>query len=63
MLAISSTGIFLPLEVALNKVWGIEKNRSYLMNQLIALVLAFACGSLAMLSIGLTAGNQNVAAR
>src|SRR6266568_3014558 len=63
MLAISSTGIFLPLEVALNKVWGIEKNRSYLMNQLIALVLALTCGSLAMLSIGLTAGNQHVAAR
>lgn len=63
MLGISSTGIFLPLEVALNKVWGIEKNRSYLMNQLIALGLALACGSLAMLSIGLTAGNQHVAAK
>jgi membrane protein len=63
MLAISSTGIFLPLEVALNKVWGIEKNRSYLMNQLIALGLAIACGSLAMISIGLTAGNQHVAAK
>jgi membrane protein len=63
MLAISSTGIFLPLEVALNKVWGIEKNRSYLMNQVIALGLALACGTLAMISIGLTAGNQHVAAK
>lgn len=63
MLAISSTGIFLPLEVALNRVWGIKKNRSYLMNQVIALGLAFACGALAMLSIGLTAGNQHVASK
>jgi YihY family inner membrane protein len=57
MLLIGSTGIFMPLEVALNRVWGFPNNRSYLGNQLIALGLAFACGSLALLSIGLTAGN------
>jgi len=57
MLLITSTGIFLPLEVALNRVWGFRNNRSYLGNQLIALGLAFACGSLALLSVGLTAGN------
>ena len=32
MLLITSTGIFLPLEVALNSIWGFKKNRSYLMN-------------------------------
>ena len=57
MLLISSTGIFMPLEVALNRVWGVPNNRSYIGNQLIALGLAFACGSLALLSVGLTAGN------
>ena len=57
ILLITSTGIFLPLEVALNRVWGFRNNRSYLGNQLIALGLAFACGSLALLSVGLTAGN------
>ena len=57
MLLVSSTGIFMPLEVALNRVWGFPNNRSYLGNQLIALGLAFACGSLALLSVGLTAGN------
>jgi len=56
-LLISSTGIFMPLEVALNRVWGFPNNRSYIGNQLIALGLAFACGSLALLSVGLTAGN------
>ena len=60
MLLIGSTGIFLPLEVALNRVWGFRNNRSYLENQLIALGLAFACGSLALLSVGLTAGNVAV---
>lgn len=57
MLLISSTGIFLPLEVALNHVWGFTKNRSYLWNQLVALLLAIGCGLLALLSIALTAGN------
>jgi membrane protein len=57
MLLIGSTGIFMPLEVALNRVWGFPNNRSYFANQLIALGLAFACGSLALLSVGLTAGN------
>jgi YihY family inner membrane protein len=57
MLLITSTGIFLPLEVALNRVWGFRNNRSYFGNQLIALALAFACGSLALSSVALTAGN------
>ncbi len=60
MLLVTSTGIFLPLEVALNKVWGIRKNRSYLANQAISLGLAFACGTLAMGSVALTAGNLHM---
>ncbi len=57
ILLVTSTGIFMPLEVALNRIWGFANNRSYIGNQLISLGLAFACGSLALLSIGLTAGN------
>ena len=55
MLLISSTGVFLPLEVALNAAWGVKKNRSYLANQGISLGLAFAVGMLVITSIGLTA--------
>jgi membrane protein len=57
MLLITSTGVFLPLEVALNRVWRFPNNRSYIGNQFISLGLAFACGILAMLSIALSAGN------
>lgn len=56
ILLVTSTGVFLPLEVALNRIWRFPNNRSYLGNQLISLGLAFACGVLALLSIGLTAG-------
>jgi membrane protein len=55
ILLVTSSGVFLPLEVALNRIWRFEKNRSYLGNQLISLGLAFACGALALLSIALTA--------
>lgn len=58
ILLITSTGIFMPLEVALNRIWGFRENRSYLGNQLISLGLAFACGVLALLSVALTAGNM-----
>ena len=57
ILLFTSSGIFLPLEVALNRIWGFRENRSYWRNQLVSLGLAFACGVLALLSIGLTAGN------
>jgi membrane protein len=57
ILLITSTGIFMPLEVALNRVWRFPENRSYLGNQLIALGLAFSSGVLALLSIALTAEN------
>jgi membrane protein len=57
ILLITSTGIFMPLEVALNRIWRFPDNRSYLGNQLIALGLAFGCGLLALISVALTAGN------
>lgn len=56
ILLVTSSGVFLPLEVALNRVWRFEKNRSYLGNQLVSFGLAVACGVLALLSIALTAG-------
>jgi membrane protein len=58
ILLITSTGVFVPLEVAFNRIWGFAKNRSYLGNQIISLVLAFACGILALASVGLAAGNE-----
>ena len=56
ILLVTSSGIFLPLEVALNRIWRFSNNRSYLGNQLISLGLALACGALALISIALTAG-------
>ena len=57
ILLVTSTGIFLPLEVALNRIWGFPENRSYIGNQMISLGLVFWCGALTLLSVGLSAGN------
>jgi membrane protein len=40
MIIVACTGIFLPLEVALNQAWGVAKSRNYLMNQVVAFGLA-----------------------
>ena len=53
MLAVSSSGVFLPLEVALNSIWGFHHNRSYLANTAVSLGLVAACGLVAYASIGL----------
>jgi YihY family inner membrane protein len=60
MLLVTSTGVFLPLEVALNNVWGVKENRNYLMNQLVSLGLAAAVGVLILSSVALTAGQKTV---
>ena len=60
MLLISSTGVFLPLEVALNQVWGVKENRSYWRNQLTSLGLAFMVGVLALLSIAVSASHETL---
>src|SRR3954451_13486887 len=58
LLLFTANGIFEPLEVALNRAWGATVNRSYVRNQLVALGMIFACGALALLSVMLTALNQ-----
>ncbi len=54
MILIACTGIFLPLEVALNQAWGVAKSRNYLFNQSIAFGLAILMAALALLSMSVT---------
>ena len=54
MILISCTGIFLPLEVALNQAWGVTKSRNYILNQIVAFGLAILMVFLAMGSVFLS---------
>jgi membrane protein len=60
MILISCTGIFLPLEVALNQAWGVAKSRNYLMNQTLAFGLAILMVALAVVCMFLNAGAQDM---
>ncbi len=55
LLLFVANGIFEPLEVALNRVWGVTKHRSFFKNQLVSMGLIFICGGLALLSTVITA--------
>jgi YihY family inner membrane protein len=58
VLFFTANGVFEPLEVALNRIWNVKTNRSFLRNQLVSLGLIFACGSLILFSLILTAANR-----
>jgi membrane protein len=60
MILVSCTGIFLPLEVALNQAWGVIRSRNYVMNQTVALGLALIMIGLALVSILVNSGEQSL---
>jgi YihY family inner membrane protein len=60
MILIACTGIFLPLEVALNQAWGVTKSRNYLLNQTVAFGLALIMVGLGMGSVALNAFARQV---
>jgi len=55
---LTAKGVFMPLEVGLNRIWGFSVTRSWLHNQILGALLAFACGGLVLLSVALAASNQ-----
>ena len=62
MILVACTGIFLPLEVALNQAWGVAKSRNYLLNQVVAFGLAILMVVLGMGSIAVNAGARGTLA-
>ena len=57
LLLFTANGIFVPLEVAFNRIWRVKQNRSFLQNQVISLGLIFACGALVLTSVSVTTLN------
>lgn len=50
LLLFTANGIFVPLEVAFNRIWHVKQNRSFVRNQVVSLGLIFACGALVLVS-------------
>lgn len=57
LLFFTANGIFEPMEVALNRIWRVKQNRSFLHNQIVSLGLIFVCGILVLLSVSIAALN------
>ncbi len=49
-----SSGIFVPIELALNRAWGGDRMRSFWRSRTLAFATTLGCGLLALSSIGLT---------
>jgi YihY family inner membrane protein len=54
LLLFTSKAALMPLEVALNRIWGIPQDRSFWMNKVVSFGLTFLVGALAFVSILLT---------
>jgi YihY family inner membrane protein len=59
-LAFTSSGLFAPIEMALNRAWGVSEHRSFVRGRLIALALVVGCGGLALGSVSITAYSQDL---
>lgn len=60
LLLFTANGIFMPLEVALNRAWAVAENRPFWKNQVVSMALILGCGALAVLSTTFTAMNQEL---
>ena len=60
LLFVTASGVFLPLEVALNKIWGIRRDRSYLGNLAVSVMLAVGSGVMAFGAVSFAAAMQSL---
>jgi len=60
LLFVTASGVFLPLEVALNKIWGIRRDRSYLGNLAVSVMLAVGSGVMAFGAVSFAALMQSL---
>jgi membrane protein len=58
LIAWGSSGIFMPMEMALNKVWGGRPNRTFWKSRLLAFAMTLLGGLLALASVALTVATR-----
>lgn len=59
-LLFTSSGLFAPIEMALNRAWRITEHRSFVRGRLIAIGLVVGCGALALSSAYITVYTQDL---
>jgi membrane protein len=55
LLTWTASGAFIPLELALNRAWGVKKERNFFFQRIVAASMALLCGTFILLSVCATA--------
>ena len=51
---VGSAGVFIPLETGFNRLWRVQEDRPYWMNQIVGFTLTVACAALALLFVAIS---------
>jgi len=57
---LGAAGVFIPLETGLNRLWKIQEDRPYWMNQLVGFTLTIACTMLGLLFLSISTGLHSI---
>jgi membrane protein/epoxyqueuosine reductase len=60
---LGAAGVFVPLETALNRLWNVEKDRPYWLNQIVGFTLTICCTLLALLFVSIATALHGGVAR
>lgn len=55
LLTWTASGAFIPLELSLNRAWGVKKERSFVHQRVVAALMALLCGTVILVSVVVTA--------
>jgi uncharacterized BrkB/YihY/UPF0761 family membrane protein len=53
---VGSAGVFIPLETGFNRLWRVQEDRPYWLNQIVGFTLTVACAALALLFVAISTG-------
>jgi YihY family inner membrane protein len=57
---LGAAGVFIPLETALNRLWGVTRDRPYWLNQIVGFTLTLMCTLLALLFLSISTALHGV---
>src|SRR5262249_26789180 len=57
---LGAAGVFIPLETALNRLWQVQEDRPYWLNQIVGFSLTLVCTMLGLLSLAISAALHKI---
>src|SRR5262245_42858399 len=57
---LGAAGVFIPMETALNRLWKVQEDRPYWLNQLVGITLTIGCTMLALAFLSISTGLHRI---